>query len=102
MTGSGRSTSGIAAFRRRSINGDLFVLTVLRYRSRSLLLGAKGATSLRTEPDNNSPMRRPLLLPRKPPMPLLGIVVLEGLLAFLCVSDPLSSWFEQRNKRHRH
>src|SRR5437762_8853364 len=62
MTGSARSTSGIAALGHRSMNGDLFVLTVLRHGSRSLLLRAKGAASLRTEPDNNSPMRRPLLL----------------------------------------
>jgi len=42
MTGSGRSTSCIAAFGRRSMKGDLFVLTVLRNGSRSLLLPAKG------------------------------------------------------------
>src|SRR5437899_3977590 len=41
MTGSARSTSGIAALGHRSMNGDLFVLTVLRHGSRSLLLDRK-------------------------------------------------------------
>src|SRR5207302_11331923 len=65
MTRSVRFTSGIAALGHRSIKGDLFVLKALRHGSRSLLLRAKGAASLRTEPDNNSPMRRPLLLQTK-------------------------------------
>jgi hypothetical protein len=91
MTGSGRSTSCVAASGRRSMKGDLFVLTVLRHGSGSLLLRAKGATSLRTEPDNNSPMRRPLFPPKQAQMPRLGHLCACGPACLLVCVGPSPS-----------
>ena len=99
MTGSGRSTSCIAAFGRRSMKGDLFVLTVLRHGSRGLLLQVKGATSLRTEPDNNSPMRRPLFPPTPGQMPFGELCLWAYLSSYGCRTLS-SNLFDQRGVGH--
>ena len=97
-TGSRRSTFCIGAFGRRSMNCDLFVLTVLRIASSGLLLGTKGG-DLSPNRTRQHPHETPPTSPPWGAMLWLGIFVLVELLVFFCESKLLSGFSDQRNQR---
>jgi hypothetical protein len=103
MTGSGRSTSCVAASGRRSMKGDLFVLTVLRHRSGSLLLRAKGGDLSPNRTRQQLPHETPPISTKAGPNAPTGAFVCLWACLSSCVCWTVSfSLFDQRNKGHRH